>query len=87
MADDFASHQPGLTSPAEAAFAVTPADGSDLPHVTRALYVGSAGALRVTMLSGGTVTFTGMQAGMVYPLRVIRVLASETTAGGIVGLR
>ncbi len=87
MADDFASHQPGLTSPAEAAFAVTPADGSDLPRATRALYVGSAGALRVTMLSGETVTFAGMQAGMVYPLRVIRVLATETTAGGIVGLR
>lgn len=86
MSDSFATHQPGLTSPAEAAFAVTPADGTDLPRATRAIYIGASGALRVTLLSGETVTFVGMQAGMVYPLRLRRVLATGTTAGGLVGL-
>lgn len=86
MNDDFASHQPGLTSPAEAAFAVTPADASALPGTTRALYVGSPGALRVTMLSGDIVTFAAVQAGALYPLRVTRVWATGTTAGDIVGL-
>jgi hypothetical protein len=38
------------------------------------------------MVSGATVVFTGMQGGMIYPLRVARVLATGTTAAGLVGL-
>lgn len=86
MPDPFASHQPGLTSPAEGGFAVTPSDTLDLLRTTRAVYVGTAGALRVTLLSGEVVTFSGVQAGVVYPLRLARVMATGTTAGGIVGL-
>lgn len=86
MPDDFASHQPGLTSPAESAVAITPSDAAVLPRTTRAVYVGTAGTLRVTMLSGEVATFAGAQAGVVYPLRVIRVMATGTTAGGIIGL-
>lgn len=86
MPDPFASHQPGLSSPAEGGFAVTPSDTLDLARTTRAIYVGTAGALRVTLLSGEVVALAGAQAGTVYPLRAARVMATGTTAGGIVGL-
>lgn len=86
MPDDFATHHSGLTSPARAAFAVTPSDAADLPQPTRAVYVAGAGDLRVTMVSGDVVTFAAVQPGLVYPLRVARVMASGTTATGILGL-
>jgi hypothetical protein len=39
------------------AFVVTLDDSVDLTHVTRALYVGCGGDLRVVMADGATVTF------------------------------
>jgi hypothetical protein len=84
MADFFAKHTRSLTSPPEHAVAVTPAD-QDLAQVTRAVYVGVAGDLAVRMQDGGSVTFLGVPAGTLLPLRVSRVLPA-TTAGGIVGL-
>lgn len=87
MADDFETHQPGLTSPATAAETIAPSNTVALSHVTRAIYVGSAGDLRVTLVGGGTVTLTGVQGGVIYPLRATHVLATGTTATGLVGLR
>jgi hypothetical protein len=84
MADSFAKHTRSLTSPPEHAAAVTPAD-LDLAQVTRALYVGLGGDLAVRMQDGGSVTFAGVPAGTLLPLRVVRVLPA-TTAGGIVAL-
>jgi len=78
MPDRFSSNIPSLTSPATHGFTVTPSDTIDLSEVTRAIYVGSGGALAVRLLSGQTVTFAGVSAG--------RVLATGTTAGSIVGL-
>jgi len=82
MADSFKDHQPGLESPAGHAVALTPSDSVALSEATRALYVGGAGALRVAAV----VTLAGAQAGQVYPLRVTQVLATGTTATGLVGL-
>jgi hypothetical protein len=39
------------------------------------------------MLSGETVTLAGVLGGAIYPLRVAQVLATGTTATGLVGLR
>ena len=87
MADDFEDHQSGLTSPATQAQPITPSDSLALPYASRAIYVGGAGDLRVVMCSGDVVTLMGVQAGMVYPLRLAQVLATGTTATGLVGLR
>ncbi len=87
MADEFQNYAAGLTAPARDADAITPSDTTDLPSATRALYVGEAGDLQVQMVSGQTVTLSNVQAGIVYPLRVSRVLAAGTTATGLVGLR
>lgn len=86
MADAFESHQPGLTSPAIDAFAITPDDDEDLEQVARSIYVGSTGNIRVTTAKGSVVTFTGLPAGGILPVRVSRVHATSTTAGGLIGL-
>ncbi|MBT8408060.1 MAG: hypothetical protein KJN93_00360 [Alphaproteobacteria bacterium] len=87
MEDDFEGFAGSLNMPAVAADAVVPNDTATLPHVTRALYVGVAGNVAVEMLSGDTVVLSGAQAGAVYPFRVSKVLATGTTAGGLVALR
>lgn len=74
------------TAPATGAFAVTPADGSDLSYVTRGLYVGVSGDVKADMEDGTTVTFTAMAAGVVHPLRVKRVYSTGTTATNITGV-
>lgn len=86
MTDPFARSHPSLTGPATAGFAVTPDDAADLPQVTRALYVGGGGTLAVQMMNGETLAFTGLQGGSLLPVRTGRVLATGTTATGIVGL-
>lgn len=86
MPDPFSEHQPGLDSPAAHAEPLTPSDAGTLTRATRAIYVGGAGNLRVTMVSGGVVTLTGVLAGQIYPLRAAQVLATGTTATGLVGL-
>lgn len=80
-------YQSSLTGPAAEGAAITPNDQAPLTQPTRALYVGAAGDVRVTLLGGDTVTFKSVPAGSVLPLRVSAVLATGTTAGDIVGLR
>jgi hypothetical protein len=86
MPDPFSSHAPGLESPAAHGFPVTPSDGADLIDVTRAIYVGGSGNLALTLLSGATLTFTGVAGGTLLPLRARAVKATGTTATSIVGL-
>jgi len=86
MIDDFSDFMNGLTSPATGAVMLTPSDTVALNSVSRAVYVGSAGDLRVTMLSGDVVLLSNVAPGMIYPLRVTHVMATGTTAGGLVGL-
>jgi hypothetical protein len=66
---------------------VTPADGVLLPTTSRMIWVGGAGNLAV-MLAGDTepVTLAGVAAGTMLPLRVHRVMATNTTATNIVAL-
>ena len=86
MTDSFQKHSRSLTSPPEQAVAVVPADRTDLACVTRAIYVGGAGDLRVRMQGGAEVTFAAVPAGALLPLRVKRVLAAGTSATAIVAL-
>lgn len=67
--------------------AVTPDDNNDLPGgPCRAIYVGTAGNLTVIgALNGSSVTFNNLPVG-IHWLRVRRVLATGTAAGGIVAL-
>jgi len=76
----------GLSSPSTHAAAVTPDDDNDLTYVTRGLFVGGAGNVAVITMGGDTVTFTGVVAGSILPIRVNRVKATGTTATDIMAL-
>lgn len=83
MIDYFERQAASLEAPLSRLVAVTPDDAADLPAVSRGVYVGTGGDLRVTTVGGDTVTLANVQAGW-HPIRVARVLATGTTAGGIV---
>lgn len=75
-----------LTAPARDADLVVPNDTVDLPALPRAVYVGGAGSLAVVMAGGQTVTFHGLAAGAILPIRASQILATGTTAGDIVAM-
>jgi hypothetical protein len=88
MSDEYKYEPSGLDSPAAVAATITPSDSVDLLTSTRSIYIGGAGNLAVVLVGMTTpVTFTGVVAGMIYPFRVSKVMASGTTATGLVGLR
>jgi allophanate hydrolase subunit 2 len=74
------------SAPAESAFAITPSDTVDLAHVTRGIYVGVTGDVKVDMVGGSTVTFVNLAGGVIHPLCVKRVYATGTTATNILGV-
>jgi hypothetical protein len=86
-ATDAFSRQRALTSdPYTNAVAVTPHDTNDLTYVTRGVYVGGAGTLKVNMQDSGTVTFTGVPVGTLLPIRATRVFSTGTSATSILAL-
>ena len=86
MADNFATLLSGLESPARNAMEITPHDTNDLALVTRGIYVGGAGNLKVETANGDVVTFVGLAAGMIHPIMCKQVYSTGTTATSIVGV-
>ena len=86
MTEKFAGRAESIAAPAAHGFAITANDGADLPSETRAIYVGGAGSLAVVLVSGDAVTFAGLTAGTVLPVRAVRVKATGTSATQLVGL-
>ncbi len=86
--DHFSSFQPGLSAPATGGFSISPDDDTDLGVLPRAIMVAAGGDLAVVLMDGSPVVLPGLAAGIVYPVRVRRVLGSAggTTASGIIGL-
>lgn len=78
MADRFAVHAPDLDSPAAYAAAVTPNSSADLPTASRALWVGTAGDLHITTVSGDSVTLKAVSGWV--PVRCARVHQDSTAA-------
>mgnify|MGYP003624471444 CR=1 FL=1 len=73
------------SDPAVSAVAVTPSDSTVLDD-PRALYIGVAGDVTVEVGAGGTVVlFTAHPVGYM-PVQVTKVMATGTTATGIVAL-
>jgi hypothetical protein len=75
------------------AASVTPSDTADIPVVTGGtsnngcvLYVGGFGDLKVDTVGGDTITFVGVNGGTFFPVQVMRVWATGTTATDIVAL-
>lgn len=76
----------GFDAPYLNAAAVTPHDTNELADVTDALFVGSAGSVKVKMRGGQTVTFGAVPAGTTIRVRVEQVFAIGTSASNIVAL-
>lgn len=74
------------SDPAFEAFAITPHDTNYLPQVTRAIYVGVTGDVVIKCREGAAVTFVGVPAGMILPVKAEQVKATGTTADSLVGL-
>lgn len=71
--------------PYRSATAITPAD-TNLTTFPHALYIGTAGTLKVTTVNGDDVTFGNVTAGTLLNLHVKRVWSTGTSASNIVGL-
>ena len=84
--DNFSRQQTLTSDPATNAVLVSPNDSTDLVAVTRAVYVGTTGNMKVTMQDSGTVLFTGIPAGTTLPIRVSRIWSTTTTASTIIAL-
>lgn len=70
---------------------VTPSDAVDLVEGPngqdcRALYITGAGNVNVNLRGGGTAVLTGLSAGQTVVCAITRVLATSTTATGILAL-
>ena len=87
MVDRFQTRAEDQTGGIRRGSAITPNDGADLAAETRAIYIGSAGDVAMVLVSGDTVTFAGVPAGTLLPVRAVRVRATGTTAGLLLGLR
>ena len=73
------------TVSAQRAVAATPHD-TNIIELTRALYVGGAGSIVVTMADGVDCTFTGVSGGTILPIQAKRIKSTGTTATSIVRL-
>lgn len=88
--DRFYKHTPTVGTAYQDAEAVSPDDAAEIIP-TRGLYVGGAGNVVVLMKGYGDeapnqVTFTGVAAGSILPIRVSKVLLTGTTATSILAL-
>lgn len=84
MADAFEGYATGKSDPANYHFSITPNDSTDLANIPRALRIDGAGTVALHDQAGTAVTYT-CAAGEVLSIRARRVLATGTTATGIVG--
>ena len=73
-----------LLSPANDGAAVTPSDTADLAVVSKRLWVGGAGSVKINTVLGTTLTYAAVPAGSYLNVRAARVFATGTTAPSIV---
>jgi len=59
---------------------VSPNNSTDLPHITKAIYVGGAGDVKIDLTQGGTVTLKAVPVGTFLQVEAKRVYATGTTA-------
>jgi hypothetical protein len=86
MVDTFAGKDTRIDGPAANGIAITTNDSLDLANVTRGIYVGGTGDVKVNLAGSGTVTFSAVPVGTILPVRASRVYATGTTATLLIGL-
>jgi hypothetical protein len=86
MNDRFSGYAGSLDDPASLCRNIDPSDSAALPEVSRAIYIGVAGSVRLIDVSGNTALFEGLVGGSILPVRARQVLSTGTTAAGLVAL-
>ena len=86
MTDPFAGYAGSLDDPASSCRNIEPSDSVVLAEVSRALYIGGEGQVCLIDASGNTVVFAGLSSGSILPVRTRAVLATGTTATGLVAM-
>lgn len=68
-------------------FLITPSDDDDLTLITRAISIAAEGTLRIIDESGNDVTIPSgaLATGISHPIRATKVMATGTSATGILG--
>lgn len=69
------------------AVAIIKSDATVYNPPLRGLYVGGLGDVAVVTQDGSAVTFTAVPAGTYFPIGLLKVMSTGTTATNIVGLR
>lgn len=77
--DTFGSGNPTRESPPRGGAAITPSDSLELAYVTKAIYVGVTGNIKVKTADGTTLTFYNVPVGQ-FVIAAKQVFATDTTA-------
>lgn len=84
--DEFANSVDSLVAPARDAFEIAPDDSNDLGKVTKGIYVGTGGDVRIQAVgSDAAVTYSNLPDSSYIAVRVVRVFATGTTATSLIG--
>lgn len=75
---DLSNKSNNVVDPASGFAAITPHASDELAFKTRAVYVGGAGNVVAVNSAGVEVTFTGVLAGTILPIRTVRIDDSST---------
>ena len=87
MIDPFEGFADSPSDPASSCFAIYPDDSAELPRATKALYIGEPGDVTLIAVDDdAAVTFANLTAGAILDVRVKAIMATGTTAAGLVGL-
>lgn len=69
------------------AVAVVPHDVNDLANVSKAIYVGVDGDVKVDLIGiGEEIVFKNLASGIFYPIKATRIYNTDTTATNIVAV-
>lgn len=85
--DNYSNAPAHMQDPVKFGFTPSASDTVDLTYVTRSIYIGGAGAIRVTLKDMQTdtyVTYSAIPAGTSLPLRIQRLWSTGTTATNLV---
>lgn len=85
MPDKFQLQATSLISPLIGGFAITPDDGNDLASTTRQIRVTGNGGTLSVLWADGSSSVEPVSSGDVWDWRIVRVLATGTTATGLRG--
>lgn len=75
-----------LNVPAESADDIVPSNTDELIHVSRGIYVGVTGNIKIKTLKGSIVTFVAVPAGTILPVRARQVFVTGTTSSSLIAL-